>query len=75
MLKLKIHYYLIIMVKNIQIESIKNLKFLLLSGQKINESIAWRGPFVMNTWDEIKQAYDDYFRGKLATVKGKSAIY
>ena len=38
-------------------------EFLLISGQSINEPIAYGGPFIMNTEDEIEQAYQDYSKG------------
>lgn len=41
----------------------KNLHFVYYSGRPIKEPIVARGPFVMNTNDEIKQAYQDYRDG------------
>lgn len=38
------------------------LEVLLLQGRPIGEPVARRGPFVMNTSDEIREAYSDYRR-------------
>jgi len=37
----------------------KGLRFLLFSGPKLNEPIAWGGPIVMNSQEELKQAFKD----------------
>ena len=35
----------------------KGIRFLLVSGTPLEEPVAWRGPIVMNTNDELAQAY------------------
>lgn len=40
-------------------------RFLLIAGKRLNEPVARGGPFVMNTKDEILQAFQDYERGNL----------
>ena len=41
----------------------------MLAGKPINESVAMGGPFVMNTQDEIEQAYVDYESGNFGTIE------
>jgi redox-sensitive bicupin YhaK (pirin superfamily) len=39
------------------------VRFLLVSGEPLGEPIAWGGPIVMNTREELRQAFEDYKRG------------
>lgn len=48
-------------------------EFLLLSGQVIQEPVAMGGPFVMNTPEEIEQAYVDFRAGRFGEVPPKTA--
>jgi len=39
------------------------VRFLLLSGRPLNEAVAWRGPIVMNTSEELETAFQEYRNG------------
>jgi len=41
----------------------KPVRFLLVSGQPIGEPIAWYGPIVMNTREELQIAFEEYEKG------------
>jgi len=41
----------------------EGIRFLLISGKPLLEPVAWRGPIVMNTPEEIKQAFAEYRAG------------
>lgn len=42
-------------------------EFLLVSGQPLKEPVARGGPFVMNTREQIEQAFSDYREGRFAS--------
>lgn len=41
----------------------KVARFIFLAGKKINEPVAWGGPIVMNTREELRQAFNDLDKG------------
>ena len=47
---------------NISTEDEK-VRFLLISGKPIEEPVAWRGPIVMNTEEELRIAFEEYQNG------------
>jgi redox-sensitive bicupin YhaK (pirin superfamily) len=44
-------------------------RFLFFSGKPIHEPVAWRGPIVMNTTDELRVAYREYEEGTFIKKK------
>jgi redox-sensitive bicupin YhaK (pirin superfamily) len=41
----------------------EKVRFLLISGKPLNEPVAWRGPIVMNTQEELSIAFNEYQNG------------
>jgi hypothetical protein len=41
----------------------QGIRFLLVSGTPIQEPVAWRGPIVMNTNEELRQAFEEFRAG------------
>ncbi len=48
----------------------QGIRFLLVSGRPIQEPVAWYGPIVMNTQEQLRQAFEELERG--AFLKSKA---
>ncbi|MBU0680949.1 MAG: pirin family protein [Proteobacteria bacterium] len=46
------------------------VRFLLIAGKPIAEPIAWRGPIVMNTQEELQVAFEEYQQGTFLKYHG-----
>jgi redox-sensitive bicupin YhaK (pirin superfamily) len=49
------------------------LEVLVLGGRPIREQVAWYGPFVMNTEDELRQAFEDFRSGRMGAIPATRA--
>jgi len=41
----------------------RGIRFLLVSGKPLEEPVAWHGPIVMNTEEQLRQAFEEYRNG------------
>ena len=48
---------------------------LVLGGRPIREPVAWMGPFVMNTREELMRAFADYQAGRLGSIPAIAAVH
>ncbi len=48
------------------------VRFLLISGKPIGEPVAWHGPIVMNTQEELRIAFDEYQKGTFIKHREKN---
>src|SRR5262249_60326421 len=62
--------YLTIAADGSQESRSPRLDVIVVGGKPIGQSIAWAGPFVMNTKAEVLKAYEDFQKGNFGHIPG-----
>jgi len=52
----------------VDVEAVTDATLFVMNGQPIEEPVVGHGPFVMNTSQEIRQAFVDFHYGKMGKV-------
>jgi len=53
---------------SVELEANTDATVLVLSGEPIDEPVVGQGPFVMNSEEEIRQAFDDFRSGRFGQM-------
>jgi redox-sensitive bicupin YhaK (pirin superfamily) len=57
--------------EKIKIEAKAESRFLFVSGKPLNEPVAWGGPIVMNTQEELEKAFQELDEGNFIKTNKK----
>ncbi len=55
--------------ERVDLHAVEDARFLLVAASPVNEPVARSGPFVMNTEEELRQAYIDYREGRFGHIR------
>jgi quercetin 2,3-dioxygenase len=55
----------------VKISTVNGARFLFVTGEPLNEPVAWRGPIVMNTEEELDKAFEELDEGTFIKSRGR----